>query len=91
MFSLSATLAHWKLDPRCWLTGYLESGAAAGGKAPEDIQPFFPWNLSGERRVAVGAPASFPLRTQHVLTPLAERSAFGMRARTFSIPGEAPP
>ena len=42
MFSLLATLAHWKLNPRRWLTWYLESCAAAGGKAPEDIQPFLP-------------------------------------------------
>jgi len=60
MFSLLATLAHWKLNPRQWLTWYLESCAAAGGKAPEDIQPFLPWNLSDERRLALGAPATVP-------------------------------
>ena len=27
---------------------------AAGGKAPEDIEPFLPWNLSNERRAALG-------------------------------------
>jgi len=53
MFSLLATLAHWKLNPRRWLTWYLESCAAAGGKAPEDIEPFLPWNLSDERREAL--------------------------------------
>jgi transposase len=60
MFSLLATLAHWKLNPRRWLTWYLESCAAAGGKAPEDIQPFLPWNLSDERRLALGAAATVP-------------------------------
>jgi transposase len=60
MFSLLATLTHWKLNPRLWLTWYLESCAAAGGKAPEDIQPFLPWNLSDERRLALGAPATVP-------------------------------
>jgi len=50
MFSLLATLTHWKINPRLWLTWYLESCAAAGGKAPEDIEPFLPWNLSDERR-----------------------------------------
>lgn len=53
MFSLFATLAHWKLNPRLWLTWYLESCAAAGGKAPADIEPFLPWNLSAERRAAL--------------------------------------
>ncbi len=58
MFSLLATLACWEVNPRRWLTWYLESCAAAGGKAPEDIQPFLPWNLSDECRLALGAPAT---------------------------------
>jgi transposase len=60
MFSLLATLACWEVNPRRWLTWYLESCAAVGGKAPEDIQPFLPWNLSDERRLALGAPATVP-------------------------------
>ena len=60
MFSLLATLAHWKINPRLWLTWYLENCAAAGGKAPEDIQQFLPWNLSPERRVALAEQATSP-------------------------------
>jgi len=60
MFSLLATLAHWKLNPRRWLTWYLASCAEAGGRAPQDIQPFLPWNLPDERRLALGAPATAP-------------------------------
>jgi transposase len=60
MFSLLATLAHWKLNPRLWLTWYLESCAAAGGKAPEDIELFLPWNLSAERRLTLAARATAP-------------------------------
>jgi transposase len=60
MFSLLATLAHGGLNPRRWLTWYLESCAAAGGKAPEDIQPFLPWNLSDERRLALRVSAAAP-------------------------------
>ena len=56
MFSIFATLAHWKLNPRRWLTWYFEGCAASGGKAPEDIQPYLPWNLSDERRLELGAP-----------------------------------
>ncbi|MFH0980024.1 MAG: IS66 family transposase [Planctomycetota bacterium] len=58
MFSLLATLRRWKLNPRLWLTWYLESCAAAGGKAPQDIEPFLPWNLSDERRLTLGARAT---------------------------------
>ena len=32
MFSILATLTLWKINPRLWLTWYLESCAAAGGK-----------------------------------------------------------
>ena len=58
MFSLLATLAHWKINPRLWLTWYLENCAAAGGKAPEDIQQFLPWNLSPERYAALAEQAT---------------------------------
>lgn len=60
MFSLLATLAYWNVNPRLWLTWYLESCAAAGGKAPEDIQPFLPWNLSTERRAALAVRTTPP-------------------------------
>jgi transposase len=60
MFSLLATLAQGKINPRLWLTWYLESCAAAGGKSPDDIQPFLPWNLSPERRVALTEQAASP-------------------------------
>jgi transposase len=53
MFSILATLKLWKINPRLWLSWYLESCAAAGGKAPSNIQPFLPWNLSDERRAAL--------------------------------------
>lgn len=63
MFSLLATLARWKINPRLWLTWYLESCAAAGGRAPQDIQPFLPWNLSAERRAALALRATKPAAT----------------------------
>jgi len=56
MFSLFATLVRWKINPRRWLMWYFESCAAVGGRAPKDIQPFLPWNLSDERRSELGAP-----------------------------------
>ena len=45
MFSIVATLKRWNLNPLRWLTWYLESCAAAGGKPPSEIEPFLPWNL----------------------------------------------
>jgi transposase len=63
MFSLLATLTHWKINPRLWLTWYLENCATAGGKAPDDIQPFLPWNLSAERRAALAMRTATPAAT----------------------------
>jgi transposase len=60
MFSLLATLARWKINPRLWLTWYLENCASGSGKVPEDIQPFLPWNLSRERRAELGDPTAVP-------------------------------
>ena len=60
MFSVLATLARWKINPRLWLTWYLESCAAAGGKSPHDIQQFLPWNLSPQRRVELADQAASP-------------------------------
>jgi transposase len=60
MFSIFATLVRWKINPRRWLMWYFENCAAAGGKAPEDIEPFLPWNLSDERRLALGVPVTAP-------------------------------
>lgn len=50
LFSLFATLTRCGLNSRAWLTWYLESCAANGGRAPADISPFLPWNLTPERR-----------------------------------------
>lgn len=50
LFSILATLTLWKINPRLWLTWYLQSCAEAGSRAPADIQPFLPWNLSQDMR-----------------------------------------
>jgi len=44
LFSLLATLEMWGINARLWLTEYLQACAAAGGKAPADLNPFLPWN-----------------------------------------------
>ena len=56
MFSILATLSLWGLNPRRWLTWYFERCAAAGGKVPQDIRPFLPWNLDATKRSELGGP-----------------------------------
>src|SRR3954453_14418958 len=54
LFSLFQTLCLWELNPRRGLTAYLEACAPAGGRAPEDVGRFLPWNLTAEQRRAWG-------------------------------------
>ena len=58
MFSIVATLKQWNLNPRRWLSWYLESCAAAGGRTPKNIAGFLPWHLTAERRVELTLPAA---------------------------------
>jgi transposase len=48
--SLFQTLCLWDLNPRRWLTAYLSACAAAGGRVPESVDRFLPWNLSADQR-----------------------------------------
>ena len=50
LFSILATLKLGQINPRLWLRWYRDSWAAAGGKAPADVQPLLPWNLSPQKR-----------------------------------------
>lgn len=57
MFSLLATLELWAINPRRWLSAYLQSCAEAGGQAPPDAARWLPWNLSSSQREAMAAVA----------------------------------
>jgi transposase len=50
LFSVIETLEMWNINPRTWLTAYLQECARAGGKPPEDHKPLLPWNMSQERK-----------------------------------------
>ena len=50
LFSLFQTISLADLNPRHWLTAYLEACAASGGQAPADAETYLPWNLSDERK-----------------------------------------
>jgi transposase len=50
LFSILATLKLWQINPRLWLSWYLQSCAEAGSRTPTDIEPFLPWNLSDDIR-----------------------------------------
>ena len=56
LFSLFHTLERWQINPRTWLTEYLNACAVAGGRVPEDFERFLPWNRR-EARVPRASPA----------------------------------
>lgn len=56
LFSIFQTLLKWQINPRAWLREYLSACANNGGRAPEDIRPFLPWEMSEERRKRLGLP-----------------------------------
>lgn len=60
MFSLFQTLCLWGLNPRLWLTSYLQACAEAGGCAAGDVKRFLPWNLNPEQRRAWGCVEEVP-------------------------------
>lgn len=55
LFSLFQTLCLWDLNPRQWLTAYLNACAEAGGRVPEQLDRFLPWNLTAAQRQEWGS------------------------------------
>jgi len=56
LFSVFATLQKWEINPRTWLRWFLDACTNSGGKAPSDIQPYLPWNMSQQQRQAMAEP-----------------------------------
>jgi transposase len=50
MFSIFQTLTIWGIEPRRWLTFYLDECARRRGRPSEDVGPYLPWTLSEEDR-----------------------------------------
>lgn len=49
MFTIFQTILRWKINPRTYLTRYLEACAQNNGKAPENVEAFLPWKMSEAR------------------------------------------
>lgn len=55
MYTILQTLDNiWGINPRQWMNEYLQACADAGRKAPEDLSPFIPWQMSPERLASFG-------------------------------------
>jgi len=56
LFSLFQTLLKWHINPRAWLREYLNACAHHGGRPPQDIRPFLPWEMTEEQRKRLSVP-----------------------------------
>jgi len=60
VYSLFQTLLLHQIDPQQFLWHYLQACAENGGRAPEEVDRFLPWNLSGEQKAAWHYPGRPP-------------------------------
>ncbi|NOR25463.1 MAG: IS66 family transposase [Desulforhopalus sp.] len=56
MFSIFQTMVLCGLNNHHWLRSYLTACAENHGKAPEDLSPFLPWEMTEERRRQLAKP-----------------------------------
>jgi transposase len=56
MFSVLQTILLWGLNPHHWLRAFLQACADHGGKSPEDLSAFLPWQMTPERRAELTRP-----------------------------------
>jgi transposase len=49
LFSIFQTLKLWNINPRKWLTQYLQECAENRGQAPPELTCFVPWTMSKEQ------------------------------------------
>ena len=55
-FSIFQTLLLNNINPISFLSEYLMACAHSGGKPPDDISSFLPWNISEEKKIEWGIP-----------------------------------
>jgi len=55
MYSVLMTVKLWRINPRTWLSAYLQACADNGGRAPQDINEFLPWAMNDARLSAMRA------------------------------------
>ena len=56
LFSILNTLKLSGINPRHWLTAFLTACAKNGGKPPDNLIPFIPWEMDQERCIELSQP-----------------------------------
>ena len=61
LFTVFMTLVQcWKINPRRWLTEYLQACVEGGGKAPAELSNFLPWQVSPQRLASLRTALPMP-------------------------------
>jgi transposase len=61
MFSVLMTMRRWQINPRTWLSAYLQACAEQANGPPPDLSAFVPWTMDAARLTAMRA-VSHPAR-----------------------------
>jgi transposase len=70
MLTLLQTLVLHRINPRTYLSAYLDACALNGAKAPEYLEPWLPWNFIGQETAGVeGPPPRPPVRQSRARAP----------------------
>jgi len=59
-FTIFQTLLKNGIDPKKWFTAYFEACAENGGRSPDNLDAFLPWDLSEEQKEIWRCPEPFP-------------------------------
>jgi len=59
LFTLFGTLKLWKLNVHTWLLGYFYECAMLGGKPPDNIEKFLPWNMTEKQKRLFSEPPKY--------------------------------
>lgn len=55
MYSLLMTVKLWGINPRMWLTAYLQACAENGNQPPVDLRPYLPWSMEAAQLATLRA------------------------------------
>lgn len=59
LFTIFETCKIWKLNVHTWLLGYFYECAILGGKPPDNIQKYLPWNMTEKQKELFSEPPRY--------------------------------
>ncbi len=85
MYSLLMTVKLWGINPRTWLTAYLQACADNGNQPPADLRPYLPWAMEPVR---LGTLRAGPLKGADPAGPRPDVASCAHTQQTTHTPTE---